>query len=371
LIDYLNTHAEAIMLVVVAILALISLLVFFGAIYSRWIINISEQKREKIREELLEKVIRYVSNDLTFEEMKKNIDSKTEFAILMEISNELDKNLEGEEEARLKRLMNLPEIRRYYARRFRSSNPLERAKACLYYSRKRDVKESLVPKMMRLTASDHPMLAYAAAMAVINHGRIGQKKVAIENLLLNKGLSNQALNDVFAEFQLKSTDEREAEAKLLMELIDKRFYSNHRTALMIRTLGELGFFESAGFLLNEFQKIPSGDYDPEIAVSLIDVLSQFGMEEIYERITSEFMKSDYSEVRKAIAKALAHFKREESVTFLKWMLADKDFYVRFHAAKSLSQFDHVDLKKLKVPTMDKDELSELIGEVESARMGEV
>ncbi len=359
------------MLIVVGVLALVSLMVFFGAIYSRWMANVSEKKREKIREELLEKVIRYVSKDLTFDEMKKNIHSTVEFTILMEIANELDKNLEGEEEERLKRLMKLPEIRRYYEKRFQSSNPLEKAKACLYYSRKKDIKKTLVPSILRLTGSDHPMLAYAATMAIINHGTIQEKKAAIENLLANEGLSNQALNDVFAEFQMKSTNDREAEGNLLMELIDKRSYSNHRTALMIRTLGELGFFESAGFLLNEFKEISADNYDPEIVVSLINVLSLFGMEEIYDKMIMDFMASNFSEVREAVAMALAHFKRDESVEFLRWMLADTDFYVRFNAAKSLSNYDDVDLQKLEIPTMDKDELRELIGEIESAKAEEL
>jgi hypothetical protein len=359
------------MLAVVVVLAAISLVVFFGAIYSRFIINIAEQKKNQIREELSGLVIQYVSNDLSFDELKKQIRSKREFAILLEISNELDKSVEGEEELRLKRLMNLPEIRSYFTGRFKSPNPLERAKACLYYSRKTEIKESLIPEMLRLTAHPHPMLAYAAAMAVINHGKTAQKRFAIENLLLNEGLSNQALNDVFAEFQKKSSDDREAESVLLMELIDKRAYNNSRTALMIRTLGELGFYESAGFLLEEFKEIPSGEYNPEIVIALIDVLSQFGMEEIYERVTDEFMKSKFSEVREAAAKALGVFRREESIAFLKWLLTDKDFYVRFYAAKSLSLFEKVDLRKLKVPNMKEDELNELIGEVEAAKLAGV
>lgn len=369
MIDYLNTHAEDIVLIVVFILALCSLIVFAGAIISRWMLQLSENRKKKIREELSELVIRYALGDITFEMLKSNLSTKADYSILLQISNELDKTLEGDEEIRLKRIMNIPQIRNYFIGRFESNNPLEQAKACLYFSRKNSMKTRFLPKIQKFTASEHPMLAYAACLAIINHGNLDQKKESIRNLLLNKGLSNQALNDVFAEFQLNSNDVREAESELLMKLIDEREYSDDRTALMIRTLGELGFFESAGFLLEEFLEISNKDYSPAVIVAFIDVLSSFGMEEILEKLYTDFISSEFSEVRESIAKALGAFTKKESIPFLKWLLVDPDFYVRFHAAKSLTNYPDIDLRKLSVPSIEKDEYSELIGEVESLRDG--
>ncbi len=365
MIDFLNTHAEQIVLTVVVILAIFSLIVFVGAIYSRWMLQLAEKRKKKIREDLSEVVIMYTLGELSLSDLKKNLSTKTDYSILLQISNELDKTLEGDEEVRLKRIMNLSEIREYFIGRFNSKNPLEQAKACLYFSRKTEIKERFLPKIYSYTKSDHPMLAYAACMAIISHGSAGQKKDAIRNLLSNDGLSNQALNDVFSEFQLKSSDDRIEESKLLMQLIDERNYNVERTALMIRTLGELGFYESAEFLLNEFMEIPSEDYSPAIVVALIDVLALFGMEEILEKLYSEFISSQYSEVREAIAKALGVFGKTESIPFLKWLLVDPDFYVRFHSAKSLSMHPNIDLRKLSVPNIGDEEFDELVGEIES------
>lgn len=370
MIDYLNTHAESIVLVVVVFLALFSLLVFAGAIISRWMLQRSEKKKQRIREELSVLVIQYACGDMTFEDLKTRLSTKTDYAILLKISNELDKTLEGEEGVRLKRLMNLTQIRSYFIDRFESGDPLERAKACLYFSKKGEIKEKYLPKILSYSDSDHPMLAYASCLAIINHGDLDQKQIAIRNLLSNDGLSNQALNDVFAEFQLRSTDDREAESKLLIELIDSREYSAERTALMIRTLGELGFFESAGFLLQEYNELPEKDYSSVIAVSLIDVLSSFGMVEIVDRLYNDFMGSNYSEVREAAAKALGVFGLPESIPFLKWLMVDPDFYVRFYAAKSLSNYPDLNLRSLKIPALDVDEYNELLGEVEAMKEGE-
>jgi hypothetical protein len=369
LIDYLNTYAEDIVLIVILVLGLFSLIVFIGAIYSRWMLKLSEKRKEKIRQELSEKVIQYACGDISFQTLTRSLSTKTDYAILLKISNELDKTFEGDEEARLKRLMNLPKIRSFFLDRFESGNPLEKAKACLYFSKKTDIKKINIPKILKLTGAEHPMLAYAAGMAIINHGNIDEKAIAIRNLLLNEGLSNQALNDVFAEYQKSSTDDREAESKLLIDLIDKREYSDERTALMIRTIGELGFFEGAGFLLQEFRELPEEGYSPIITVALIDVLALFGMEEILDHLTTKFISSEYSEVRESVAKALGVFSREDSIPFLKWLVTDIDFYVRFYAAKSLSAYSTLNLRTIRIPNMDKEEFDELLGEVEASRDG--
>jgi hypothetical protein len=367
LIDYLNTQAEAIILIVVLILAFFSIVVFFGAIYSRWVLNVTEKRQEKIREELSDKVIQYVSGDLSFKELSEELSTKSHYTILLKLSNELDKSLEGEEATRLKRLMNLKPIREFFTGRFRSRNSLERAKACLYFSKQTVIKNSLIPTILSYTKAEYPMLAYSAAMAIMVHGSIEEKKETIHHLLINENLSNQALNDVFAEFQNRSADDREAESKLLMELIDNRMYASDRTALMIRTLGELGFYDSAGFLLNEYMELPEKVYDASIAEALIDVLSGFGMIEIVDRLHSDFSSSKFSEVREASAKAMGVFCDPVSRTYLKWMLYDSDFYVRFHAAKSLSNYPEVDLETMKVPNMKQKDWDELLGEIEISK----
>lgn len=351
----------------VLILAIFSIIVFFGAIYSRWILNLTEKRREKIRAELSEKVIQYVSGDLSFEALSDELSTKTHYTILLKLSGELDKNLEGEEALRLKRLMNLKPIREFFTGRFKSRNSLQRAKACLYFSKQAVIKDSLLPTILSYTKAEYPMLAYSAAMAIMAHGSIEEKKETIHHLLINQNLSNQALNDVFAEFQRRSADDREAESKLLMELIDNRMYTDERTALMIRTLGELGFYESAGFLLNEYMDLPEKGYDSNIAEALIDVLSGFGMIEILDRLHSDFSSSKFSEVREASAKAMGVFCDPVSRTYLKWMLYDSDFYIRFHAATSLSNYPDINLETMKVPNMKQKDWDELLGEIEISK----
>ena len=367
MIDYLNTHAEQIALIVVTFLAIFSFIVFVGAIYSRWILNLKEKKEKKIRERLSTLVIQYLSGDLSFENLKGELSTDTDYSILMQISNQLEKNLEGEEEIRLKRLLNLPPIRIFFVGRFETNDPLERAKACLYFSRQNKMKKSKLPKIMSYTASEYPMLAYSSCMAIIVHGSTRQKREAIHNLLINEGVSDQALNDIFKEFQIQSSEDGEVEAQLLMGFIAQKAYSDKRTALVIRTLGELNFYQSADFLLNEFKNLSEDDYSPVIAKALIDVLAQFGMGEILEDLHKLYTNSEHREVRESTAKAFGFFLDPVSKPILKWLMLDRDFYVRFYAAKSLSNYPDVQLSELDLPGMESDEYSELLGEIETSK----
>ena len=367
MIDYLNTHAEQIALIVVILLAIFSLIVFVGAIYSRWMLNLKDNKEKKIRERLSDLVIQYVSGDLSFENLKGELSTETDYSILMQISNQLEKNLEGEEEVRLKRLLNLPPIRKFFIGRFETKDPLERAKACLYFSRQNKIKKSILPKIMSYTASKYPVLAYSYTMAIIVHGSTRQKKEAIHRLLINEGVSNQALNDIFKEFQVESSEEDEVEAQLLMRFIADKAYSDKRTALLIRTLGELNFYQSAEFLFNEFKHLSEDHYSPVIATALIDVLAQFGMSDILEDLHKIYTNSEHREVRESTAKAFGFFTDPVSKPILKWLILDSDFYVRFYAAKSLSNYPDVQLSELDLPGMQSDDYSELLGEIETSK----
>lgn len=365
--EYLQIHAESIALGTVFLLGVISVAVFTVAVVSRWRINIHEEKKSKIREELSSKMIRYVSGDLDYSDFISGLKDKMVFPIILGLTIELDKSVEGEEESRLKKLLNLPEIRNYYADRFHSHNPLEKAKACLYMARKDVIKKLDIPKIMNMTADEHPMLAYSACLAILNHGEDWQIKKAIRHVLNNRGLSNQALNDIFVAFRDRDERGNSAEAEFFMELIRSGNYRAERIALMIRTLGELGYYESAEFLLNEFFTIPAEEYNTEILIALIDTLAQFGMVRILDRLRSDFIKSEFSDVRLSVAKALGILHEEKNIPFLKWLMADKGYYVRFYAAKSLSKYSGVSLKEVVVPSMSREELDEMIGEIESVR----
>jgi len=366
LVEYLNIHAEQIIWIVVLFLTFFSVIVFVWAIFSRWMLNRREKLKTEVRSKLSDLIIRYVSGDLEYNRLQAHLSSKIDYSILSELSNELEKTLEGEEKKRIIRLLNLPPIRNFFIDNFDSGDVLDKAKASLYFSRQNKIKSSLVPKLLTLTSSKYPMLAYASAMAIMVHGNAEQVKEAIHNVLENREVSDQALNDIFNRLQARSGSVYVEEPKLLIELISDGRYSASRTSQMIRTLGELNFYESAGFLLDMFKNLDPDNYNPKLATSFIDVLAHFGMNEIVDDLHEIYTNSKYREVRESVAKALGIFRDPVSKPILKWLMLDADYYVRFFAAYSLAKYEDVDLYELDLPGIEKQEYRELIGEIESS-----
>ena len=155
-----------------------------------------------------------------------------------------------------------------------------------------------------------------------------------------------------------------------MGFLKENSFSPSRTALLIKTLGELNYHESAEFLVQKFLSIPAEQEYPDVPCTLINYMPVFATseneEEILNRIHTDFSVSTFSNVREACAKAMGMFMKDVSKPILMWMLYDKDFYVRFYAAKSLVQFPGVELSSIKPEDMEDKMWNELVGEVEMA-----
>lgn|GEM_PF-857690 len=371
MIDYLQTHAITIMMVVVLMLAAISAMVLIGALYSRWILNVTKRNRGRKKEKLSECVIQFISGDIEVDEVRQIIHVEEDYRILLEIINDLSSKIDGPEKERIADLLEMEPIKNYYTSRFYSKNRLEQAKACLYFARQKSFHYSFLPKVLEYTAVDYPMLSYAAAMAVIVHGNEDQKRKALKNQLLNEDLSDQAINDLFVEYQNISDGELKEEVDIIMGFLKENSYSPARTALLIKTLGELNYHESAEFLVQKFLSIPAEQEYPDVPRTLINYMPVFATseneEEILNRIHTDFSVSTFSSVREACAKAMGMFMKDVSKPILMWMLYDKDFYVRFYAAKSLVQFPGVELSSIKPEDMEDKMWNELVGEVEMAK----
>lgn len=301
--------------------------------------------------------------------VRKKLRTSTDHQILLSIINELSPSISGTERERLQLLLSLPTIENYFLGQFNSKKQLDKAKACLYLSRIKSIDSNLFPTLLEYSAEEYSILSYASCMTIIVHGNDEQKRLALKNQLLNENLSDQALNDLFVEFQNVSEGDFSSEAKTIMDFVTEKAYSPSRNALLIRTLGELNYHESAEFLVNEFLQLPSELNEPQVAETLITYMPVFASEEteskILDRLHIDYATSDFREVREATVKALGMFGKVESEPILKWALYDQDFYVRFYAAKSLHSFPGVDLSFMKPEMMIQEDWDELVGEVNS------
>lgn len=354
---------ERIMLVIALILFLITFFVLVLAFSSRWRLKKRESYKTRKSDQLVEVIIRFVSGEISKDKVEAELENRLDFIILLEMVNELDHALDGPEEKRLQQLMNLKTIRQHFDQRFASGEALLQAKACLYYAKKADLTPDKLPKLADLSSSNDPILSYAASSALMVHGNMKDKSVAIKNILRNKQISPMALSDILVQFTRHGTDYHEEEALLLMKFVEDDQLPPDRVATLIRVLNELEYLQSTDFLWDFYHQSDHEATHPELIEVLLDILTKFGREEVLKDIHTHFTISKHANIRNAAARSMGFFKDDSSIPFLKWLLNDPDFMVRFEAARSISKFDNVDLKKIKPPNLTQKEWSDLAGEV--------
>jgi hypothetical protein len=351
------------MLLMLVILLILTALVLIIAFIRRWQLRKEELYRTRKSEEISGEVIRYVSGEIEIEDIEKLLKSQSDYIILLDQVKMLDKSLEGKENKRLQALMDLEKIQTHFEKRFSSSDPILQAKACLYFAKKAEIPVQHISKFVDLSARKNPLLSYAATSALMSHGGMKHKSIAIKNVLKNKRVSEMAVSDLLVQLTRYGNEHRDEEAFLFMALIEDPDIDPDRISIIIRILHELEYHSTIEFLLNYYDKLDLKDTDPEILKAILDALSKFGREEIIDDIHEKFINSNEAAIREAAAKALGFFRKEESFPKLQKMLNDPDYMVRFEAARAISQYGHVDLKSISPPGLSRKEWSDLAGEV--------
>jgi hypothetical protein len=351
------------MLLILMILLILTVLVLIIAFVRRWQLRNEELYRTNKSKEISREVIRYVSGEIGISGVEKILKKQSDYIILLEQVRILDKTLEGKENERLQGLMDLDKIRKHFEKRFSSGDPIFQAKACLYFAKKAEIPVPYIAKLVDLSANKNPLLSYAATSALMAHGGMKHKSIAIKNVLKNKRVSEMALSDLLVQLTKYGNEHRDEEAFLFMSLIDDPEIEPDRTAIIIRILHELEYHTTVEFLLNYYDKLDLKKTDPEILKAILDALSKFGREEILDDIHEKFTRSKESGIREAAAKSLGFFRKKESLPILQKMLNDPDYMVRFEAARSLSRYGNMDLKTISPPGLSEKEWNDLAGEV--------
>lgn len=345
------------------LLAVMTVAILSLAFFSRWRLARREEKMDKIGERLGELIISYISGDLSIEFIRQVLKKRMDYIVMMKMIQSLGEALEGKEEERLQELMDLESVRNHFLKRLESGNSAQQAKACLYFSRKRLVKERIRKTLVSLTLESEPLLAYAASMAVVVHGRVEEKAEALRTSIYHEGLSDMAISDLFVRFTKQGDEYHQEEMRVITELIREESLPSKRKALLIRILDELDYFHSVDFLTRFYRELDQANASPPVLVALIHVLTKFGVEEILRDVHRIYAVSDDVRIRETAAWSMGFFLHPESLPILKWMINDQDFRVRFQAVTSLCNYPDIKPEQIRSVVIGESEMAELIGEI--------
>ncbi|MEX0771128.1 MAG: HEAT repeat domain-containing protein [Balneolaceae bacterium] len=365
MIEYLNEHVISIMLVITLVLLILTLMVVILAIYYRWL-SVKKEDQEKLKKERFgELIIQYVNGDLGLHKIQEKIEGKTDHLILLQLVNSLSHSLEGREKVRLQELMELRSLKNHFNRYLESSDPIRKAYACQYLSRLKSVSSEKIPVLINLTTRKEPILAYAAALAVIVHGSAKQKENVLRNMLYNQDISLMVLSDLFLKFNQIGDEYRQNELATLTGFVRDEEIQTDRRALVIKILNELEYLDSVDVLYNMYKEVLHSTVVPEILEALIKILTKFGVEEILGDIHRFYTSSDSFKVRRASAFSMGFFQHEDSKPYLKWLINDPDYRVRFEAARALGIYPDIDMEQIRCEVLSQKEWDEMVNEIKS------
>lgn len=357
------------MMVAVVVLFILMLTVLAIAFIGRWRLNRYNRRKEVVRSRLGDLIVQYISGDCSINEVRGVINSKLDYVVLLEIAKTLEESLSSEgDHEKLAALIEEPAIKKFYRKRMRSGDKYKQAKACIYFSRCSSLHPDWIPRLLLLSADSEPTLAYAATLALLKHGEIGDKEKALGNALINPDLSLMALGDLFVKFTHHGAEYHVEEMQVITGFISGKNLSDERKALMIQILDELEYFHSMDFL-TEYYRTSSKEAMPAVILTaLIRILTKFGIEEILPDIHRHYVLSDATSIREVAAWSMGFFKHEESIPFLKWLMNDSDFNVRFQAVKSICSYPRLNQDTLKSMVMNDSEWASLLGEIQSGEV---
>ncbi len=361
--DLLDRYGEQFMLITALILFILMLLVLAIAFVSRWRLRKKEAYRVIKSEQLSELIIRYVSGEIEVTDIEKKLENRTDYILLLELVTRLEQSLDGVEVLRLQKLMDIKNNRDHFNKWFDSDDPIQKARACLYFAKKANIPADKLPDLVSLSAREEPMLSYAATSALMVHGSMKDKAESINNVLVNSRISKMAVSDLLVQMTKHGNEYHEEEAFLLMSLASDKTIPRERIAILIQVLDEFEYLHSIDFLWNFYQKLDLESAHPEVLAALLHVLSKFGWEEILDDVHQYFAVCDKPELREEAARCMGFFRKKVSIPILEWLLNDPDYMVRYEAARALSQYKHLDFRNLNPPGLSEKEWHDLSGEV--------
>lgn len=360
----LNNWDVVLLAAILALLMAATLLTILITLLTRWRAIYIEKRKQALRKTIGDLIIHYISGDLDRDDIEARLTEKIDYIVLLELVNDLEQSLEGDEQERLQELMEVQSTFDHFLDRFETGTPIEKAKACLYYARIRKIDPKHLPVLKTLTRSPEPYLCYSAASALMVHGSLAQKRDAFATILQNPSISSMAVTDLIVTFTQHGDEYHDVEANILVEFIQKERIPAERRSLLIYSLEQLGYFQTMDTLYSYYQKLDKQQAPPELLEALVRVLARFGMAEILPDLYRFFSNSPHAALRETAAVAYGVLKAPESILHLHWLVNDPDFQVRYQAAHSLAKFPGEDLDRVPSFMLDPDDWEDLKDEVQ-------
>lgn len=320
------------------VLAFLCLYLIIASVWVRKKNQKRDQYIEDTKNRLYPPILMYLDEDVPLEDVFDVISDKgINYSIFENILYDLAENIEGDQYDRLQKLLKHESLYTYHKNQLESNNELKLIKACRYFSHLISLDRNVVSDVEALLTSGNQLLAHAAASAMMASQDVSDRIIALSTLSVRKKISKMAILELLYEYHRPELDQIDEEARQLRRLIRNELVPEKHLSLLIKGIAELGYLMLADDLYRMFRDEYRYDVTGDLTEAYIFAMGLLNYSEAAPLIRS-YIYSEWRHVRKACATALKEFEGEENLKALFNQLYDRDFEVRFLAARGLADF---------------------------------
>lgn len=302
MISGIEALAVQFIFIVLIVLALVFLLLIIYTVYRRIVSNRNRKRYAEAEEYVLPLIYSYADKEIGRKEFSDQLRNQFDIVAAFRNINSMIETLRGEEQKRLRSLLELTKFKSYYLRKLRSSSHIDLAQTCLYFEKKSLTDRSTVQRLSKLQYHDYSVIGYASTLALINSTDQETRDQALEVFLKRPNNASMAISDIVYKYDSNHKDKSRAADNLMQHAADPEVPVKTATAV-IRMFPVLGYYQLTDALYELFTTPLAHDQSGLLRSTLIDVLDQFSADGMMQPlIGNAYHESEYQQVRLATAK---------------------------------------------------------------------
>lgn len=311
-------------------------------IVKRFLLNRWQAKRDEAEKRILPRLYKYIDGEASELEIGGELSDRFDIVAAFSNINDMIDNLEGDEKARLKELLDLQQFKQFYLKKLHSNKPVQIAKACMYFEKKNITDTAVIRRLQQLQHHSYSVIGYSSTLALINTSNQRLRDNALKAFLMRTNNSSLSVSDIIFKYYSYHTDKERAANTLFSQISDENIPAKS-VAPIISMLPELGLFGLADTLFEHFQKPLKHDDSGIVTAAIIRDFNEFSFIDILPVLKEkQTWESSYQNVRLATAYWMRKNYRAEFDEMLIKLANDTDLEVRIAAQAALLQSDRAE-----------------------------
>lgn len=275
---------------------------------------------------------------LTADEIIQKVGQRTkDYVFFLNLLEDLDEILEGEERKRLNDLIEHPLFLSFYKKKLAENSKDNKFFACAYFQYSGAIDDRTLARLVVTSKSSDAKLAFVATKAIQSASELIIRKNALLRFFKRDDISELMIVELLHEFDSNVPTERFQIALALKDILIKDV-SLVAKSMIVRYIGHGQYYEISEFLFQYLKRLQYSQQKSMLIRSLIIALGQL-QEKKATSLISEYLaelKIDVS-VRLAAVKALSTIGQQEDLNSLVKFLLNSEFSIRKTIIYELSQ----------------------------------